>query len=384
MTKSHGWIIARFLALVILTFGAIWFVGWLFTISYPFWIASILVWMFLPLIRIMRSKVKFPNGLAVLVALLIGLGTLIAFFTGIVFLIIFGVRSISDNVPTWIETGSIQVQEFFNQRILPLWHNFTGFMDSLTPEQQQTLQEGITQLGGQLATMFGEMGQKVADALTNLIMSIPTFLIAFFFIFLAFYFIGKEWDGITKKVLDTFPAIFLKKGREFRHIFRFRVLGFLRAQIILMGIASIIVLVGLSILRIEHALTIALIVGIAEILPYLGSGTILIPWFVYLFITGDISLGIGIAIVYGVTVGVRQTIEPKVLSSSMNLNALSVLISLFIGLQLFGIFGLFIGPFVLVILVILKDIGVIKELIKFVHYGFKEEKVETSSNKKKK
>lgn len=163
-------------------------------------------------------------------------------------------------------------------------------------------------------------------------------------------------------------------------MFKYRVLGFLRAQIILMAIASIVVFTGLTILRIDQAFTLALIVGVAEILPYLGSGTILIPWFIFLFLTGNISLGIGIAVVYGVTVAIRQSIEPKILSSSMNLNALSVLISLFIGYQLFGVVGVFLGPFILVLLVILKDVGVFHSLGHFVRDGWKQE--EDSNNRR--
>ncbi|UCZ54015.1 sporulation integral membrane protein YtvI [Bacillus shivajii] len=373
MTKNHGLIAARFVLVVILSIGSLWLLGWLFTISYPFWIAAGLLWMFMPLIRILKNKVKFPNGLAVLTALLIGLSTLAGVFTGLTFLAIFGVRRISEFVPMWIEQGSMRLQQFFNQTILPLWHELSGIMDALTPEQQSTLQEGIQELGGQVAALLGELGQKMVDALTNLLIAVPTFLIAFLFIFLAFYFLGKDWDRIVDSGIKISPAPLIRKGRAFRKMFSHRVLGFLRAQIILMGIASLIVLVGLSILRIEQALTIAIIVGVAEILPYLGSGTILIPWFIYLFITGDISLGIGIAIVYGVTIGIRQIIEPKVLSSSMNLNALGVLISLFVGFQLFGIIGLFIGPFVLVIVVIMKDIGMLKDIGYFIRYGFVDE-----------
>ncbi|MDQ0253990.1 sporulation integral membrane protein YtvI [Evansella vedderi] len=373
MTKEQGWIFARFALVIIVVLASLWFLAWFFTVSYPFWIATILVWMFLPLIRVMRNKVKLPNGLSVLFALLIGLTTIFAIITGIVFLIIIGVRRISVYVPIWIEQASIQIQLLFNQTVLPLWHRITGFMDSLTPEQQETLQEGITTLGTQLATMFGEAGQKIADGLTHLIMAVPPFLIAFLFIFLAFYFIGKDWDSMAKKLRHSVPASFVKKGREFRKMFSHRVLGFLRAQIILMGIASVIVLIGLSILGIEQAFTIAVIVGVAEILPYLGSGTILIPWFIYSFITGDISLGIGLAITYGVTVAIRQSIEPKVLSSSMNLNTLAVLVSLFIGYQIFGIIGVFLGPFILVILVILKDIGVGKTVWYFIRYGWADE-----------
>src|SRR5690625_8011015 len=134
------------------------------------------------------------------------------------------------------------------------------------------------------------------------------------------------------------------------------------SQFNLMCIVSLIVFIELSILRTDHALTIAMIVWIAEILPYFGSGTILIPWFLYLFFTGDISMGIGLAVVYGVTVAVRQMLEPKILSSSMNLNALAVLISLFAGLKLFGVVGVFLGPLILVIFVIFIDLGVVRDL----------------------
>src|SRR5699024_9101448 len=119
--------------------------------------------------------------------------------------------------------------------------------------------------------------------------------------------------------------------------------------------------------------TIAMIVGIAEILYYFGFCSSLIPLFLYLFFTGDISMGIELAIVYGVTVAVRQMLEPKILSSSMNLNALAVLISLFAGLKLFGVVGVFLGPLILVIFVIFIDIGVVRDLADFVKYGFQED-----------
>lgn len=108
-----------------------------------------------------------------------------------------------------------------------------------------------------------------------------------------------------------------------------------------MFVTACIVFVGLLIIRVDNAWMLAIVVGIAELLPYLGTGTILIPWFIYLFITGDVSGGFGIAILYIIVVIIRQLLEPKVLSSHMNLNPIAVLISLFAGLRLFGAFGLF-------------------------------------------
>lgn len=123
-------------------------------------------------------------------------------------------------------------------------------------------------------------------------------------------------------------------------------------------------------MRVEGAYWLAAVVGVAEFLPYLGTGTILIPWGVYLIITGNFGLGLGLLILYTITMIVRQIIEPKVLSSSMNLNPLAVLISLFAGLQMFGAVGLLAGPAILVLFIILWDIGVAKDISRFIRYGF--------------
>lgn len=58
----------------------------------------------------------------------------------------------------------------------------------------------------------------------------------------------------------------------------------------------------------------------------------------------------------------------------MNLNPVAVLISLFAGLQLFGAFGLFLGPVLLVLIVILNDIGFFRTVIRFIRFGFDDTK----------
>src|SRR5699024_11181109 len=186
-------------------------------------------------------------------------------------------------------------------------------------------------------------------------------------------FIGKDWDRIMRRSREMMPSGFLKKIKMFKHILRYRVFGFVRAQFILMFIASLIVFIGISILRVEHSLTIAIIVGIAEIRLYVATGTILIPWFMYMFFTGNMGMGIGLGIVYAITFAVRQLIEPKILSSNMNINALAALISLFVGMKQFGVMGVFIGPLLLVVLVVMVDVGFVNEVTDFILYGFEDE-----------
>src|SRR5690625_6811556 len=97
-------------------------------------------------------------------------------------------------------------------------------------------------------------------------------------------------------------------------------------------ISSCIILLGLFILKIEHALTIALLIGFVDVLPLIGTGLVFIPWIGYLFITNDYFLTIGLSLIYMVVVISRQFIEPKILSAhidrkSTRLNSSHVAIS---------------------------------------------------------
>ena len=51
--------------------------------------------------------------------------------------------------------------------------------------------------------------------------------------------------------------------------------GFIKAQLTLISITTIIVLFGLLVLKVDYAITVALLIGLVDILPYLGTGLVL-------------------------------------------------------------------------------------------------------------
>src|SRR5690625_6303517 len=119
--------------------------------------------MFYSLVLLIRSNILLPNGLAVLLVLLISLAVLIGAITGLVFLIIFGIRRISEFIPQWVQTTAAQIQDFFTESVFPIWQKLSGAMDLLTLEQQATLQDGIASLGTRLADTLTQIGHGLAD-----------------------------------------------------------------------------------------------------------------------------------------------------------------------------------------------------------------------------
>src|SRR5699024_5280180 len=113
---------------------------------------------------------------------------------------------------------------------------------------------------------------------------------------------------------------------------------------------AVIVYIGLLVLGIKHALTIALIIWLVDFLPYIGAILIFLPWAIYAFSTGEVFLGTGLAILYGLIVIQRQLIKPKILSSNIGISPLMTLITLYVGFKLIGFIGIVIGPLTFILL----------------------------------
>jgi predicted PurR-regulated permease PerM len=117
--------------------------------------------------------------------------------------------------------------------------------------------------------------------------------------------------------------------------------------------------IGLSLLQIPGALVIALGIAALDILPVLGTGTVLIPWFLLAFAVGRLSVGIGILILYLVITVVRNLAEPKLVGEQMGLSPVVMLPCMLAGYELFGFAGLFGVPLFVSVLRKLNDRGVI-------------------------
>ena len=77
-----------------------------------------------------------------------------------------------------------------------------------------------------------------------------------------------------------------------------------------------------------------------------AGGTVLIPWAIVELILGNFPLAIGLAVLYGVIVVIRNLIEPKIVGSQIGLNPIITLLSVYVGLRFFGLLGIFTPIFV--------------------------------------
>ena len=127
---------------------------------------------------------------------------------------------------------------------------------------------------------------------------------------------------------------------------------------------------------------ISFVTCIIDIIPVLGTGTVLIPWAVYNLIFGNFGMGIGLIVLYAVVTVIRQIVEPKLVANQAGLPAIITIMAMFLGVRIFGAFGIIILPFTVIILKLLYDEGIFSSTQKVSNASVKESTKKSSKGKK--
>jgi len=326
----------------------------------PFLIAFIISLIIEPLIRKVMKLTNLTRKVSAII-------TLIFVFSVIIGLLIWGVTSIVteasnilSNLNGNMEIVSSKIQGLISiirfdsikipDQILEIASNaFNGFIG-----------EGRNVLQGILV--------KIIDTVTH----IPKLMIYIGITILATYFVCTDKMYILDQMEHHLPRNWLNKfGVKLRKVISS--LGdYLKAQATLILISFSIVLVGLVLfdlvgMNIEYPLIMAVLIGFVDALPILGSGTVMVPWAVISAFNGDIKLAIALIVLYVVIIVVKQLIEPRIVSNHIGIHPIFTLIAMYTGFKIIGIFGMFVGP---IILIILKNIfetmidnGVVKTIL---------------------
>ncbi|MBO5797818.1 MAG: AI-2E family transporter, partial [Clostridia bacterium] len=118
--------------------------------------------------------------------------------------------------------------------------------------------------------------------------------------------------------------------------------------------------VGLWLLRVPGALTLAALIALVDILPVLGVGTVLLPWGAVAFVNGDTTLGAWLLLLYALITVVRNLLEPRLVAHRVGLPPVVALLCLYLGWQVAGVAGILLLPLAATLLWQLQMRGYVK------------------------
>ncbi len=332
-------------------------------------------------INFISRKTKLKKGIVsgiMILLLVVALGTLVSLlgvklWDGIQGFASFLVRKFGD-LPNFLDKAELwvadriaflpaSVEEMINTNL----NSFIETAKNLLTSQSDELAENMPRLPG-VSSLLGNVDFSAISNLTSGVVDtakqIPSVFLAIIISVFACVFMASDYDNLMGFIKRQFAG----KSENFskaKTIITTSFKNLIKAYVLIILVTFCEMFLGLSVLKLfgiykgSWVFFIAIITAIVDIFPVLGTGTILLPWSLYSFISGDIPMGIGVLVLYIFISVMRQFIEPKLVAGQLGLPPFLTIMGMYIGLKLFGIIGMFMVPLTIILIKLLNDEGVI-------------------------
>lgn len=306
-------------------------IRWLLPSVIPFFIAFLLAKWLSPLVRKLNKRIKIKRS--IIATAVVGI-----FFVLLVGIMAFFFRSLFGQVQRVISNmGDCQKQmgSIWNQCCRQV-ENFTGIQAN---EVKTGMAACIPKFQSQIEEKFlpSLLNGTVIYARNLLILCGVCFVIV-----ISTILILRDYEKI-KEGLNSNPIGkgILQVGRR-----TYRAGGaYIKAQFIIMIFVTIICVIGLYLSGNQYALLVGCGIGVCDAMPFLGTGTIFVPWALIEIVQGKYTLAAIYATIYTLCSFLREILEPKIIGDKLGMPPLVVIISIYVGLNVYGIWGFLLGPF---------------------------------------
>ena len=230
----------------------------------------------------------------------------------------------------------------------------------LDPALVKVITQGFDQFLNSIGNNISKISISLVGTISVVASLLPGFLIKLLIMVISTFFIASDYEALSQFIQRQFTG----KGHDLlmriKHYLIDTLFVVVRSYSIIMFITFVELSLGLSIINVSNAILIAFIIAMFDILPIFGTGGVMLPWTIISFIQGDYKLGIGLLVIYVFVTVVRNILEPKIVGSQLGLHPVVTLMCMFIGVNLFGVLGLFGLPITLSLIKHLNDTGVVK------------------------
>lgn len=320
----------RLIVLLLITGAVYFFLKIIAPLTAPVLIAMLFVTIFGSFLQKLQSRLKIHRQIGAVLLLLVACGLL-----GLLLWVLFS--WIVGSLPGWI--GSLDSLE---SELSVIVHQIcetvggTLKVDSVYLEQTvfAGIQEGIDYF--QLQFLPGMLSQSLEYV--KVIAAVGGFLVTFL---IATVLLAKDYDNIMNGLLD----------REECHVLLEIICGiiryiatFVKAQIIIMSVIGVLAATVLAISGIRNGILWGMLAGILDALPFIGTGIVLVPLAIQQLFAGQYGKAAVCLLLYVACIFARELLEPKLIGKRVGVSPIAILLSIYAGIKLFGVWGIIGGP----------------------------------------
>ena len=302
----------------------------------PFLFAYFFAWILRPVVGFLYRKFRIPlsiGGIIGVLFLLVVFSTILFFLGRVIFnqAVLF-----IKNIPTY--------ERFLSQQLEGICSHCDGMFGlkdgSIRIMVDNGLQSVIEYLQVDLLPKITQKTILIAFSLAGLVAIILIILIA-----TVLFVKDMEEYKAGLKESEFYPAV-----HKITQKLSDTGIAYMKTQMIIMTIIAGVNALGFFILKNPYALLIGILVGVFDAFPVLGSGLILVPWSIIMVLQKKFMAAAIIMTIFAVCQIIREVLEPRLLGNKIGIRPIYNMIAMYVGLQLFGVTGFFLGPLSLVII----------------------------------
>ena len=211
--------------------------------------------------------------------------------------------------------------------------NATAISESLYAVVIDTVRSGVQKISAVTATRAASF----VKALPRVGLFTAVFAISAFYITVDY---EKIADFIHRTMNEkTYDALMRGKRR-----FALTLIGCMKAYSLIMLVSFTELYAGFLVINVKYPLVLAIVIAAVDVLPVIGAGSVLVPWALISFASGDYVTAWGVGVIFCVMYVIRQIVESKIVGTYIGIHPIAALMSMYISCRILGIAGMIAGP----------------------------------------
>lgn len=303
---------------------------YVFPLVLPFLLSIVLVAAIYPAVHVIHRKTRIGKGFLAGLFLLIIFGVLGGF---VWYLCIYGIHWICEKIKRMDE---------YEAQFIWLIRTCSEKMEKNIGIRADQIEDVILE---RVDIFIEDLQVKILPEMMNqslfyakLLIGIITFLVV---MIISAILIIRDYDSMKEKAskmeqYEQVVDLFRKMGAL--------ILSFFRAQAIILAVVSVICIVGFYFVGVPSFLVVGILTGLLDVLPFVGTGITLLPFMFWKYLNGEAAKGTILLVTFLVSAVARELLEPKLIGKRMNILPIIILVSVYAGIQVFGLSGVLLGP----------------------------------------
>lgn len=262
-------------------------------------------------------------------------------------------------IGNWFGSLDVLYRDSIEPMLNNIFDSYEAIVSSINPAFEAQAQTVNDEILGTMAGLVTRISGRCVAFIQSMIVGTPAAFIAAVFCVVSTIFISVDYYKITYFILAQFTERQQKIIVDGKDYLVGSIGGIIKSYGLIMIITMCELFIGLRLIGISNAGTLAMLIGVFDILPALGTGGIMVPWGLIVMAGGNVEKGLELLVLYGIITVIRNILEPKIVGETTGLHPVILLVSIYIGGTILGPLGVIIMPFSLIVLKKLNDSGMI-------------------------